>query len=90
MLLKRGVEIRSAKTRLNWLNKWAMAMLEVANGKISVIYKLHSTWSSGYAFVSGAGGLRFKSRASQIENRVANGSAPLRHVFKRDYVARVQ
>ena len=37
MILKRDVEIRSAKSRLNWLNKWAMATLEVANGKISVL-----------------------------------------------------
>ena len=42
MLVERGIEISSAKTILNWLHKWAMAMWEVANGKISVllIYKL--------------------------------------------------
>ena len=31
MLLKCGIEIRSATT---WLRNWAMAMWEVANGKI--------------------------------------------------------
>ena len=35
MLLKRGIEISSAKTKLNFLRK--CAMLEVANGKISVV-----------------------------------------------------
>ena len=33
-------------------------------------------------FVSGAGGLKFKSRAGQIEHSVANGSPPL-HTFLR-------
>ena len=32
------------------------------------------SWSSGNAFVSGAEGLRFKSRAGQIGHSVANGS----------------
>ena len=36
MLLKCGMEISSAKTKLNWLHKLALAMWEVANGKISV------------------------------------------------------
>ena len=31
-------------------------------------------WSSGNAFVSGVGGLWFKSRAGQIGHSVANGS----------------
>ena len=35
--------------------------------------------SSGNAYVSGAVGLRFKSRGSQIEHSVAKGSLPLRH-----------
>ena len=45
--------------------------------------------SSGHAnvFVSGAGGLRFKSRAGQIGHSVANGSPPLRHFFERSCVA---
>ena len=37
MLLKRSIEISSSKTSLNWMHKWAMAMWEVANAKISVI-----------------------------------------------------
>ena len=32
----------SAKTSLNWLQKWAMAMWEVAKGKISVL--LFTSW----------------------------------------------
>ena len=38
---------------------------------------------SGNAFVSGAGGLRFKSRAGQIEHSVAKDSPPLRHFFQK-------
>ena len=33
MLLKRGIEIGGAKTSLNWLHKWAMAMWKVNNVK---------------------------------------------------------
>ena len=33
-----------------------------------------ASWSSGYAFVSGAGGLRFKSLAGQVVTSVANDS----------------
>ena len=39
--------------------------------------------SNGNAFVSGAGGQRFKSRASQIGHSVANGSPPLQHFFEK-------
>ena len=39
------------------------------------------------AFVSGAAGLRFKSRACQTDTVVANGSPPLQHFFKGSYVA---
>ena len=46
-------------------------------------------WSSGNPFGSGAGGLRFKSRAGQIEHSVVNGLPPLRH-FERNCVARAQ
>ena len=49
-----------------------------------------ASWSSGNAFVSGAGDLRFKSRAGQIGHSVANGSPPLRHFFERSCVARAQ
>ena len=38
--------------------------------------------SSGNAFVTGEGGLRFKYRAGQIGHSVANDSSPLQH-FKR-------
>ena len=39
------------------------------------------------AFISGAGGPRFKSRAGQIGYSVANSSPPLRHFFERRFVA---
>ena len=42
-----------------------------------------ASWSSGNAFVSGAVGQRFKSRAGQIGPSVANGSPPQRHFFER-------
>ena len=42
-----------------------------------------SSWSSGNVFVSGAGGLRFKSRAGEIEHSVANGSPPLQQFLER-------
>ena len=51
---------------------------------------LNASWSSGNAFVSGAGGLRFKSRTVQIGHSVANGSPPLRHFFEWSCVARAQ
>ena len=41
--------------------------------KASSLREFYASWSSGNAFVSGAGGLRFKSRAGQIEHSVANG-----------------
>ena len=49
-----------------------------------------SSWSSGNAFVSGAGGLRLKSWAGQIEHRVANCLPRLRLFFERSCVARGQ
>ena len=42
MLLKCGIEVSSAKTELNWLQKCAMAMWEVAQDKISVL--LFTSW----------------------------------------------
>ena len=50
--------------------------------------KIPATWSSGNVFVSGAGGLRFKSRAGQIGHSVVNGSPSLRHF--ESYTARAQ
>ena len=41
-----------------------------------------ASWSSNNAFVSGAGDLRFKPRAGQIGNSVANDLLPLRHFFE--------
>ena len=40
-----------------------------------------ASWSSGNPFVSGAGGLRFKSRAGQMGHSVVNASPPLRYYF---------
>ena len=48
-------------------------------GFVIYITLTSASWSSGNAFDPGAEGLRFKSRAGQIEHSVANGSAPLRH-----------
>ena len=47
-----------------------------------------ASWSSGHAFVSGAGGPWFKSRAAQIGQSVANALPSLRHFFERSCVAR--
>ena len=44
----------------------------------------------GSTFVFGAVGLRLKSRSGQIEHSVANSSPPLRHFFKRSWVARAR
>ena len=52
--------------------------------------QIPASWSSGNAFVSGAGGQRFKSRAGQIGHSVANSSPPLQHFFKKGCVARAQ
>ena len=41
-----------------------------------------ASWSSGNAFFSGAGSLRFKSRAGQIKHSFAKSSPPLRHFFE--------
>ena len=42
-----------------------------------------ASWLSGTAFVSGAGGLKFKSRVGQIGHSFAYGSPPLRHFFEK-------
>ena len=47
-------------------------------------------WSSGKVFVSGAGGLSFKSPTDQIRHWVARGSPPLRHFFEKSFVALAQ
>ena len=60
----------------------------------TVIYEdirnLIGSWPSDNAFVSGAGSLRFKSRAGQIGNGVANDSPPLQHFFKTNCIAHAQ
>ena len=57
---------------------------------ILIQFNSPASWSSGNAFVSGAGGPRFKFRAGQIGHSVANGSPSLRHFFERSCVARAQ
>ena len=47
-----------------------------------------ASWSSGNAFVSRAEGHRFKSRAGQIGQSVANGSLLLRHFFLQHFFER--
>ena len=47
-----------------------------------------SWWSIGNAFVSPAGGLRFKSSAGQIGHNAANGLPPLQHFFEKSCVTR--
>ena len=49
-------------------------VLDSTSEKYITIFNLRK--ASGNAFVSGAGGLRFKSRAGQIGHSVANGSSP--------------
>ena len=51
---------------------------------------LPASWFSGNAFVSEAGGLKFKSQAGQIGHRVTNDSPPLQYFSERSCVARVQ
>ena len=53
-------------------------------------YFAPASWSRGNTFVFGAGGLTFKSRSGQIGHSVANSSPPLRHFFKRSWVARAR
>ena len=50
-----------------------------------------ASWSIDNAFVCGAGDLRFKSWAGQIEHNVANDdSSLLRHFFERSCIAIAQ
>ena len=48
------------------------------------LLSVNASLLSGNAFVSGAEGLRFKSRAGQIGHCIANGSPPLQHFFERN------
>ena len=72
------LEILDSKTKSNMVDK----MLRFVS--------LTNVLSSGNAFVSEAGGLRFKPWAGEIAHSVAYGSPPLRHFFERSCVARAQ
>ena len=50
-------------------------------------YFVPANWSSDNAFVSGAGGQRFKFRASRIGHSVAKRAPPPQHFFERSCVA---
>ena len=52
------------------------------------LIQLHRNPLAGDAFVSVAGGLRFKSLASHDGHSVANGWPPLQHFFKGSCVER--
>ena len=52
-----------------------------------IYYQEPSSWSSSNTFAYGAGGLRFKFRASLIEHSVANGSPLLQHFFEKSCVS---
>ena len=79
-------------TGLNILNHWKLEVMTLEHhnyceNKIDELMFLIiaislTSLSSGNVFVSGAGGLRFKSRADQIGHSVANGLPPIRHFFK--------
>ena len=57
--------------------------------RLNIIHASGSAlWSSGNAFGTGKGGLRFKSRTVHVGYSVANGSPLLRHFFQRSGVAR--
>ena len=58
--------------------------------EILVTVHTPASWPSGNAFVSGAEGLRFKSRAGQIGHSVANGLPMQRHFFQRSCVTQMQ
>ena len=74
----------------------------VSNGEISTLFtkvnyssfynigtgSKSASWSN--AFISEVGGLRFKSRAGQIEHSVANDSPQLRRFFEKSCGARAQ
>ena len=62
----------------------------IVNANFFKLFLEPASWWSGNAFVSEAGGLRFKSRTGQIERDVANCSPTLRHFFERSCVAQAQ
>ena len=55
--------------------------------RYAALLQLTYRWPSDNAFVFGTGGLKFKSRAGQIEDSVASGSPPPQHFLERSCVA---
>ena len=73
----------------NYKNKPKKSLVTVLTHQQQyIILQSSVSWLSRSAFVFGAGSLRCKSRASQIEHSVANGSAPLQHFLKKTCVSR--
>ena len=68
----------------------SLILHQISSTNEEPVCKFSSCRPGGYVFVSGAGGLRFKSWAGQIGHSVANGSLPLQHFFKRSLVGWVQ
>ena len=56
---------------------------------VSIII-INSKLPSGNAFVSGAGGQKFKSRSAKIGHGGTNGSPSVQDVFERSYIAWVK
>ena len=81
-------DVSSSKLQRKNVSQDLMTSLDVKNFFLfrlnincNILNTYPASWSSGNAFVSGAGGLRFKSRAGQIAHSVANGSPPLPYFF---------
>ena len=73
-------------TKLTFSN-WEIILPQIPVMQLATINNLKklnfsASWSSGNAFVSGAGGPRFKSLAGQIKHSVTNGSPSLGHFSK--------
>ena len=63
---------------------FAMKFVSISNCKSAICMNLSDrSWSSGNAFVTGEGGLKFNSLTGPIGHSAANGSLPLRHFFER-------
>ena len=69
----------------NYVNRFHLAYQQLHNKHFfhECVISVPVSWLSGDSFVSGAGGLRFKSRFDQIRYSVANGLPRLRHFFER-------
>ena len=75
VILNAQLWARAVSSRIIWLNQKAIEKIE----GLPQLYKLNYY----YAFVSGAGGLRFKSPAGQIVHSAANGLPPLQQFFEK-------